>query len=107
MIATEAKYHRNCLRELYNRYREHHTKKSEECSKLDIIRGMAFSEVINFVEDTISMAEENTVPVFKLQELKNLYTNKIIYLDVSNEVAESVHTTPFKQQILENFPSLV
>ena len=26
MIATEATYHRNCLRKLYNRYREHNTK---------------------------------------------------------------------------------
>ena len=89
MIATEVKYHRNCLRKLNKRFREHNTKKSEECSKLDIIRGMAFSEVINFVEDTISMSHENTVPVFKLQELKNLYTNKIIYFGVSKEVVES------------------
>ena len=39
--------------------------------------------------------------------MKNLYTNKIICFGVSNEVAESVHTTRFKQQILEHFPSLV
>ena len=39
--------------------------------------------------------------------MNNLYTNKIIYFGVSNEVAESVHTTSVKQQILEHFPSLV
>ena len=58
MIATEAYYHRNCVRKLYNRYREHNAKKVR--SKLDMIREMVFSEVVNFVEDIISMAEGNS-----------------------------------------------
>ena len=69
MVATEAKYHRICLITLYNRYRDHNLKKSEESSELEMIHGIAFSEVVTFVEDTISNSDEDTVPVFKLQDL--------------------------------------
>ena len=47
MIATKAKYHRNCLKRLYNAYRDHNTRKSVEYSALEVSQGIFYYLIYN------------------------------------------------------------
>lgn len=94
------------MTKFYNRYQDHNAQKTEETNKLEMIRGMAFYEVIAFIEDTISMSLENVVPIFKLQELATMYKKTMIANGTSLHEAELLHITRFKQQILEHVPCL-
>ena len=101
MIATEAKYHLKCLTNLYNTYRNHVSSKPPHCSDKERYKGIAFSEVINFVEDSLDHIEGG-VPVFKLCELVNMYRKELERYNVS----ENIHVSRFKQRILDNVPCL-
>ena len=105
MVATEAKYHRVCLVQLYNRYRTHNLNKSRE-SEFQLIAGIALSEVINFVEECILSSDQETVPVFQLQQLKDMYQKRLIVHGASVDIAERVHVTRLKNVILENVPGM-
>ena len=54
MIATEAKYHRNCLTRLYNAYRDRNTRKSAENSALKTIQGTFYYLIDNPLMNNVS-----------------------------------------------------
>ena len=55
MIASAAKYHRNCVRRLYNAYRDHNTRKSAlENSALEVIEGTFYYLIYNPLMNNVS-----------------------------------------------------
>ena len=99
MIAIEAKYHRNCLRILYNRARQAAPKDEHE----DEARrhGIAFAELVAFMED---MRGDDCAPVFKLADLGDMYTVRLEQLGVTVETR--IHTTRLKMRLLSVFRDL-
>ena len=85
MVAIEAKYHRNCLRALYNKIRPAALKDEDE----DRLYGIAFAELVVFMEDM--HADEDNVPVFKLSDVANLYMTRLEQLGVM--VTNIIHIT--------------
>ncbi|KAG0717679.1 hypothetical protein GWK47_053917 [Chionoecetes opilio] len=71
MIAIEAKYHRNCLRALYNKIRPAALKDEDA----DRLHGIAFAELVVFMEDM--HADEDNALVFKLSDVANLYKTRL------------------------------
>ena len=104
MVATEAKYHRGCLIMLYNSYRKHNYNKMKE-REVQMLEGIALSEVVEFVEESILVSDKDTTPVFKLKDLTELYQNRLRMYG-AEEAANSVHATRLKNKILENVPGL-
>lgn len=98
MVAIEAKYHRNCLRALYNKIRPAALKDEEE----DRLHGIAFAELVVFMEDM--HANEDNAPVFKLSDVANLYKTRLEQLGAS--VTSRIHTTRLKDRLLSVLPDL-
>ena len=88
MVAIEAKYHRNCLRALYNNIRPSALKDEDE----DHLHGIAFAELVVFMEDM--NADEANAPVFKLSDVANLYKTRLE--QVGAMVTNRIHTTRLK-----------
>ncbi|KAG0730358.1 hypothetical protein GWK47_028416 [Chionoecetes opilio] len=102
MVAQEAKYHRNCLLNLYNRARK--IKEMADKNKDDehAIAGLVFAELVVFIEE--AHMDDETSPVFKLADLAQLYTSRMEQLGVKHE--GRVHTTRLKQRLLAHFPNM-
>ena len=86
MVAIEAKYHRNCLRALYE----------------DHLHGIAFAELMLFMEDM--HADEANAPVFKLSDVANIYRTRLRQLGAM--VTNIIHTTRLKDRLLSELPDL-
>ena len=101
MIALEAKYHRKCLTNLYNRAR---TSKNA-ATKLesdDDLHGIAFAELVTFMED---FRREGTVaPVFKLSDLADMYRTRLEQLGAV--IGSRIHTSRLKIRLMAVFPDL-
>ena len=98
MVATVAKYHRNCLRPYYNRTREPVSTDTD----VDRQRSIAVAELLAFIEDTQS--DEDNAPVFKLVDLANMYRHRLEQLGVSIE--NRIHTSRLKLPLLAELPDL-
>ncbi|XP_072178978.1 uncharacterized protein [Diadema setosum] len=98
MVAIEAKYHRNCLRALYNKVRPA-APKDEDADRL---HGIAFAELVVFTEDTLE--DGDNAPVFRLSDLANLYKTRLEQLGAT--VSNRVHTTRLKDRLLSALPDL-
>ena len=72
MVAAEAKYHRTYLIKFYNSYRKHNNNKREQANE-QLMEGIAFSKVLEFIEGSILASDETTNPVFYLKELTEMY----------------------------------
>ena len=72
MIAQEAKYHRNCLLNLYNRTRKSKEMASKGTDDEHAIEGLAFAELVVCIEE--ALMDNETVPVLKLTDLAQMYT---------------------------------
>ncbi|KAG0715643.1 hypothetical protein GWK47_011463 [Chionoecetes opilio] len=94
MIAIEAKYHRNCLRALYNKIRPAALKDEDA----DRLHGIAFAELVQ--EDM--HGDEDNAPVFKLSDVTNLYTTRLEQLGAT--VTNRIHTTRLKDRLLSVLP---
>lgn len=99
MIAIEAKYHRNCLRDLYNKARSVNSDvvHDEEAQ----LHGIAFAELVAFIEETQC---EDCAPVFKLADLRDLYKARLNQLGVT--VEHQIHTTRLKNRLIFVFPDM-
>lgn len=97
MIASEAKYHRNCMRSFKNRYRSLLQKKSPNNSneREQIAEARAFSELVTYME----CSAENGVHIFKLSELHQLYVKRLETFDI----IKTVNKTRLKNQLLGHF----
>ena len=58
------------------------------------------------MEDSIDLSDDSTVPVFRLQDMKIMYQKQMKAHGASTGMADLVHTTRFKQKLLENIPGL-
>ena len=104
MVATEAKYHHACLTKFYNQYRTINRNKSKEMNELELIKGIALSELYAFIKDSI--APNDSVPVFLLKKLKKFYQEKLKANNTPEEFVKNVHSTRLKLKILEDITGL-
>ena len=104
MVATEAKYHPTCPIKFYNSYGKYNKDKREQANE-QLMEGIAFSKVLEFIEESILASDETTTPVFYLKELTEMYKKHLI-AQGATETANSVHRTRLKNAILENVPGL-
>ncbi|CAG2208417.1 unnamed protein product [Mytilus edulis] len=80
LIAREAKYHSKCFVSLYNRASRIEMKNDNvESKKESQIHGIAFSELVSYINETRSCDE--TIRVYKLSDLCNLYMERITCLE--------------------------
>ena len=56
------------------------------------------------MEDSIDLSDDSTVSIFRLQDMKIMYQKQMKAHEASTEMADLVHTTRFKQKLLENIP---
>ena len=66
--------------------------------------GIALSEVITAMEAQIS--DQSQVPVFFMKDIKELYKDKLQYLEASKDLIENIHVTRLKNEILKRIPGL-
>ncbi|KAG0693362.1 hypothetical protein GWK47_027539 [Chionoecetes opilio] len=92
------KYHRNCLRALYNKIRPAALKDEDA----DRLHGIAFAELVVFMEDM--HADEDNAPVFKLLDVASLYKTRLEQLGAT--VTNRIHTTRLKDRLLFVLPDL-
>jgi len=100
LIAQDALYHLPCLVSLYNRARE--TKISENTNADALNHGIAFAELVSYIEDT--RKDTNVAPIFKLTDLVSLYTTRLKQLGTDAE--GHVHSTKLKERLLSFFPDM-
>ena len=99
MIALEAKYHRKCLVNLYNRAR---ALESTVSNKSDThLHGITFAELVAFMED---LRKEDVAPVFKLTDLACMYKTRLEQLGA--DVEGRIHTSRLKERLLSVLPDL-
>jgi len=102
MVAQEAKYHRNCLLNLYNRARKTREMAGKGADNERTIAGLAFAELVMFIED--AHVDDEVAPVFKLADLVQLYTARMEQLGV--KLDSRVHSTRLKERVLAHFPNM-
>ena len=96
MIASEAKYHRNCMRSFKNRYRSLLQEKSPKSNEQEqIAEARAFSELVSYME----CSAENGVHIFKLSDLHQLYVKRLETFDITKKI----NKTRLKNEILGHF----
>ena len=100
MVAAEAKYHRTSLIKFGNSYWNHNNDKWEQANE-QLIKGITFSKVLEFIEESILACDETTTPVFYLKELTEMYKKHPI-AQGATETASSVNWTRLKNAVLEN-----
>jgi len=104
MVAVEAKYHANCLTQLYNRRRsferEQYKQFSANCP--EGFESIAFAELTAYMNDVHQV--EGIIPVFKLADLKNMYVSRLRQLDAAS--ASEVNSTRVKEELLVYFSDL-
>ena len=101
MIAIEARYHNRCHCALYNRARLASPRANDGMEAC--MHGMAFAELVAFLEDTSS--DEDSAAVFRLCDLVKLYKDRLEHIGVS--VDSRIHSNRLKNRliILPNFLS--
>ena len=103
LIAQDAKYHRTCLVNLYNRVRNVKGQSSNRPNDEQTVEGLAFAQLVVFIEETL--AEGLTSPVFKLADLAHLYATRIEQM-LGIKYDRRVHTTRLKHRLLAHFPNM-
>ena len=105
MIAINAKYHKNCLTNLYNRYRSHLRKVEFNKQSIQVsYDSLVFAELIAYIEE----ARQNTtnIPIFYLKNLVEMYKIKLAELTEVDVKEITVHPTRFKTRLLKHIPGL-
>ena len=102
LIAQDAQYHVQCLASLYNRARDSETKNCHEFDADDVNHGIAFAELVSYMEETCK--DDLIAPVFKLKDLTVLYGKRLNQLGTN--ISGRVHSTKLKDRILAYFPDI-
>ena len=97
MVAIDAMYHSKCLVSLYNQARQY---KSPKDTTYRSIEGVAFAELIAYIDDYRDCQE---LTVLKLADLARLYSAKLEELGVD---PGRVNTSRLKDRLLAAFPDL-
>jgi len=103
MVAQDAKYHRNCLVNLYNRVRKNKKMSGKSSNDEQAIEGLAFAQLVVFIEEALT--DNETAPVFKLAELAQLYASRMEQM-LGVKYDRRVHMTRLKQRLLAHFPNM-
>lgn len=101
LIAIEAKYHLNCLNQLYNRTRSVNRQVNNESDDSSMLRGIALAELIAHIEE--AHVTDGT-HVFKLAELTDLYHCRVKEMGLI--VPQRENSTRLKQRLLAQLPHL-
>lgn len=104
LVAIEARYHKACLTSLGNRVRAFNASQSKVDSEDDIIFGVVLDEIASYIRDC--PRTENSVPVFKLSDLKRICCERLQEHGASEEKQTAIHSTRLKEKILEQLPQL-
>ena len=72
-----AKYGRTCLVKFDNSYQKNNNDKKEQ-AKEHLMERIAFSKVLEFIEESILAFDETTTPVFYLKELTEMCKKYLI-----------------------------
>lgn len=97
MVAIDVMYHSKCSVSLYNQKRQH---TSPEDTTYRSIEGVAFAELIAYIDDCRDCQE---ITVLKLADLARLYSAKLEELGVD---PGRVNTSRLKDRLLTAFPGL-
>ena len=101
LVAQEAKYHSQCLVKLYASSRKVEEGKLENADRVS--HGIALVELIDYIQEA-KMSAKDVVPIFKMADLLQLYTDRLIELGV--DITGRIHSTDLKNRILANMPGL-
>ena len=97
MHAIEAKYHANCLCNLYSKLRTIE-KQNKDYYENSIAYNIALTEVINFIKKTLKTSQ--TAPAFILSDLKQMFLKTYqLYTDTSIDL----HSTRLKKKLFLKF----
>ncbi|KAL7407599.1 hypothetical protein ABVT39_010851 [Epinephelus coioides] len=102
MFALGAKYHNKCLVGFYNRVRKHKTQQMQETNEEKLLSGMAFAEIVMYIEET--RFDDSIAPVFRLADLAQLYSLRMEQLGTKLDVR--LNTTRLKERLLAQIPDL-
>ena len=101
LVATESKYQKTFLAELYNKVTTFASKASTAEQEKSIVEGIVVTEIERYMRGTIEVESDNT-PVFYLKELKNLYAQQMKY----RYAIEYEQSMRFKEKILKRILEL-
>ena len=101
LVAQNAKYHRNCLTELYNRERRAQETTTSESSQEAEMRALALAELVSYIEES---KDPELSPVFRLADLMKMYTNRLEQMGVI--LTNRPNSTRLKEKILQMVPGL-
>lgn len=93
-------YHVQCLVSLYNRARD--KKNTQETEIEQTNHGIAFAELISYIEDARS--DNEIAPIFKLADLCKLYSMRMKQL--GSDLSGRIHSTKLKNRVLAYFPDM-
>ena len=108
MHAIEAKYHKNCLTETYNKFCWQQLR--NQCGERELfsqIEDLAFADIVQYIKETISNdQEDDIVPVFTQKSLTDLYKKRIKHHGIkydnidAESFAENTHATRLREKVL-------
>ena len=99
MVAIDAKYHLNCLSNLYNKHSAFINACGEE--KDTMSDSIALAELMSYIDET-RLSDDGKAPVYKLKDLDNLYMDRLRQLGVY----KTSHSTRLKNRILAHYPDM-
>ena len=102
LVATEACYHNTCLTTQDNKICAINSSKSENEKRNDILESIAIAEVVAYIQQCLQ-AEDKSVPVFQLKQLKGLYKKRLL---AHGYPVMYEHSTRSKEKILRVIPEL-
>lgn len=104
LVALEACYHASCLAALYKREKSFR-QKAQEDNITSRPESIALAELITYMEEQSMTTNSEELPVFRLDDLANLYTSRIAQFG-DGSVQTRVNTTRLKERILCQVPDL-
>ena len=102
MVNQEAKYHNNCLTDLYKRANTAQLDGSFTESERQL-HGIAFSELVTYIEEMVTHSSDKKF-VFKLSDLTKIYSQSLETLGIT--LQNRIHSTRLKNRILTHFPGM-
>ena len=100
MVATESKYHKNCLAAFCRRKPVSDSVDSSEDSLIQI-HSLALAELVAYIENFCEA--EDDAPVFSMPFLSRLYSSSVKKLGLEDG---NVHSTRLRNKLLEIIPGL-
>ena len=102
LMAQEAKYHSQFLVKLYNAS-SRNVEEGKHDNTDEVSHGIALVELMGYIQET-KMSAKDVVPIFKLANLLQVYTDRLVELGV--DITGRIHSTYLKSSILANVPGL-